>query len=371
LNVPFKISRSVKDLDETQWNQILKKENPFLKSSFLEIFEKSYNPENIIPIYITFNHGVIYGHLIKIQGAKIANYFNSGRFSIKKQFLKTINFQFFCFGNSHFSNISSNYFEKEKINEIDFKLLLKHLKIEYKTNFFLLPDHFLSALKDGKFEKMSSVFEIDPDMVLSVDSKWRSFQDYFDSIQSKYKKRVRKVLKDSSSLFIKKLSPNDIKILIPKLQTLYNNVHQKSSFSGPSLDLYTYISFAEHSEIEFILYGYFYNEEIVAFSSEFFSGKDLYSYFIGLNYDYNKKYSLYNRILYDSIEHGIDKKATKIIYGRTASEFKSTIGAIPIKSKSAIYISNQFLRLLLYPFVRNLSPKSWTRRNPYKAIENE
>ena len=368
--MPFKISRSVKDLDETQWNQVLKKENPFLKSSFLEIFEKSYNPENIIPIYITFSHGVIYGHLIKIQGAQIANYFNSGRFSIKKQFLKTINFQFFCFGNSHFSNISSNYFEKEKINEIDFKLLLKHLKREYKTNFFLLPDHFLSALKDGKFEEMSTVFEIDPDMVLSVDSKWRSFQDYFDSIQSKYKKRVRKVLKDSSSLFIKKLSPNDIKVLIPKLQTLYNNVHQKSSFSGPPLDLYTYISFTEHSEIEFILYGYFYNEEIVAFSSEFFSGKDLYSYFIGLNYDYNKNYSLYNRILYDSIEHGIDKKATKIIYGRTASEFKSTIGAIPIKSKSAIYISNQFLRLLLYPFVRNLSPQSWTRRNPYKAKEN-
>lgn len=91
MNVPFKISRSVKDLDENQWNQVIKKENPFLKSSFLEIFEKSYNPENIIPIYINFNHGVIYGHLIKIQGAKIANYFNSGRFSIKKQaILKSI-----------------------------------------------------------------------------------------------------------------------------------------------------------------------------------------------------------------------------------------------------------------------------------------
>ena len=369
MNVPFKISHSVKDLDENQWDRILKKENAFLKSSFLEIFEKSYNTENLIPIYITFNHGVIYGHLIKIQGAKIANYFNSGPFSIKKQLLKTINFQFFCFGNSHFSNISSNYFEKEKINELDFKLLLKYLKKEYKTNFFLLPDHFLSALKDGKFREMSPVFEIDPDMVLNVDSKW-NFQDYCDSIQSKYKKRVRKVLKDSSSLSTKKLSPNEIKPLIPKLQTLYNSVHQKSSFSGPPLDLYSYINFAEHSEIEFILYGYFYNDELVAFSSEFFNRKNLYSYFIGLNYSYNKKYSLYNRILYDSIEHGIDKKATKIIYGRTASEFKSTIGAFPIKSKSAIYISSQFLRLLLYPIVKNLSPKSWTPRNPFKVMTN-
>ena len=121
--MPFKIAHSVKDLDETKWNLELKKENAFLKSDFLEIFEKSYSSKDIIPFYISFDNGLIYGHLIKIQGAKIANYFKVGRFSIKKLFLKTINFQFFCFGNSHFSNISSNYFEKEKINEIDFKLL--------------------------------------------------------------------------------------------------------------------------------------------------------------------------------------------------------------------------------------------------------
>ena len=58
----------------------------------------------------------------------------------------------------------------------------------------MLPDHFLTSLKDGKCERMSSIFEIDPDMVLSINPP-RSFQDYCDSIQSKYKKRVRKVLK--------------------------------------------------------------------------------------------------------------------------------------------------------------------------------
>jgi len=369
--MPFKIAHSVKDLDEIEWNLELKKENAFLKSDFLEIYEKSYSSKDIIPFYISFDNGLIYGHLIKIQGAKIANYFKVGRFSIKKLFLKTINFQFFCFGNSHFSNISSNYFEKEKINEIDFKLLLKHLKEIYKTNFFLLPDHFLTSLKDGKYEEMSPVFEIDPDMVLNIDIQWNSFQDYCDSIQSKYKKRVRKVLKDSSSLAVKKLNINEIEELMPKLQTLYNNVHQKSSFSGPPLDINSYLNFAKYSEIEFSLYGYFNNDEIVAFSSEFCNEKNLYSYFIGLNYAQNKKYSLYNRILYDSIKHGIDKKATKIIYGRTAAEFKSTIGAVPIKSKSAIYISNKILRLLFYPIAKKLSPKSWLQRNPFKGKANE
>ena len=65
------------------------------------------------------------------------------------------------------------------------------------------------------------------------------------------------------------------------------------------------------------------------------------------------------------------KKAIKIVYGRTAAEFKSTIGAVPVKSKSAIYISNKILRLLLYPIAKNLTPKSWIQRNPFKAKSNE
>ena len=369
--MPFNIFHSVKDLDEKKWNLGLKKENVFLKSSFLEIFEKSYSSKDIIPFYISLENGIIYGHLIKIHGSKIANYLKVGRFNITKIFLRTINFQFFCFGNSHFSNISSTNFDKEKINKIDFKLLLKHIREVYKTNFFLLPDHFLTSLKDGKCERMSSIFEIDPDMVLSLNPQWRSFQDYCDSIQSKYKKRVRKVLKDSSVLSMKKLNLSDIKKLMPNLQTLYNNVHQKSSFSGPQLNIKSYINFAQYSDIEFSIYGYFINEEIVAFSSEFYNEQNLYSYFIGLNYVKNKKYSLYNRILYDSIKHGIEKNATKIVYGRTAGEFKSTIGAVPVKSKSAIYISNKFMRLLLYPIAKNITPKSWIQRNPFKAKSNE
>ena len=62
----------------------------------------------------------------------------------------------------------------------------------------------MTSLKDGKYEGMSPIFEIDPDMVLNIDAQWNSFQDYCDSIQSKYKKRVRKVLKDSSPLSVKK-----------------------------------------------------------------------------------------------------------------------------------------------------------------------
>ena len=165
---------------------------------------------------------------------------------------------------------------------------------------------------------------------------------------------------------IKKIASQNIKALIPNLQKLYLNVHAKSSFSGPALNLKTYIDFANYSKIEFSLYVYSLNNQMVGFSSEFYYRNTLYSYFIGLDYTYNKKFSVYNRILYDSIKHGIDKKVSQIVYGRTAAEFKSTIGAVPIKSKSAIYITNKFLRAIIYPYIKNLSPRNWEQRNPFK-----
>ena len=71
-------------------------------------------------------------------------------------------------------------------------------------------------------------------------------------------------------------------------------------------------------------------------------------------------------MLYDKLELGINNKVKKVIYGRTAPEFKSTIGAIPSNSKSAVYIANNFKNKLLGRYVTKLSLRKWTQRLPFK-----
>ena len=71
-------------------------------------------------------------------------------------------------------------------------------------------------------------------------------------------------------------------------------------------------------------------------------------------------------MLYDILELGINNKVKSVIYGRTASEFKSTIGAIPSNSKSVVYISNSILNIVLKPFVSRLAIKTWVQRDPFK-----
>ncbi|MBD01159.1 MAG: hypothetical protein CL841_07475 [Crocinitomicaceae bacterium] len=366
----LEIVSSINALNEKEWDSKFEKINPFLNTNFLKIFENHKSINSIIPIYITTKKGICYGQLIKIDGSKIANYLtNNRRVSFKKKKLKKIKLQLFCFGNTYLSNVPSCNFENERISEEELKTIFNTLKEKYKVKFFLLPDYFLKSLNFEKEikKKLSPGFEIDPDMVLELNEKWNSFEDYKKDVSSKYKKRIRGVYNKSKDLVVKEIKKSDIKSILPELQTLYNNVHNKSSFSGPMLNIRCYEDLANYSIINFCIHGYYLKEYLIGFSSEFYFEKTLYSYFIGLDYRYNKKCSLYNRILYDSISHGIEKKASKIIYGRTASEFKSTIGAVPLKSKSALYIDSKVLRFLLYPIIKYLSPKKWKQRNPFKT----
>ena len=365
MNDQFNIHHSISEFNEDSWNKYVSKLNPFLKTSFLKSFEK-LNSKEVLPFYIKSNQVVVYGHLITIEGKKAANYFDLGKkFSVKRWLLKKLKIKFFCFGNTHLSNVSSNDFKSHKISELDVEVLINKIHKSHGINFFLLPDHFLNSL--DSIGKKFKTFQIDPDMVLNLNANWNSFDDYASAVQSKYKKRIRKVYRDSNSVNVKPITKQNIKKELPKMTELYMNVYKKSTFSGPPFNTDIYLDFISQENVGFNIYGYYINEELIAFSSEFFVHSVLYSYFIGLDYQINEKYSIYNRILYDTIYNGIGKKATKIVYGRTAAEFKSTIGAEPIPSTSAVYISNGLLSIVFSPILKRISPANWVQRKPFKS----
>jgi predicted N-acyltransferase len=364
MNDQFQIHHSISELNEKTWNNFVSNDNPFLKTQFLKCFEK-LNSDEVSPFYITSNYGVVYGHLITIDGKKAANYFDlAKKVSVKRWLLKKLKIKFFCFGNTHLSNVSSNSFELGKLSFRDLEILIKKIHKSYGIKFFLLPDHFLNKL--NATNNKIKTFEIDPDMVLEINHDWKSFDDYSLDVHSKYKKRIRKVYRESSDVAVKPISKERLAKELPEIAKLYQNVYQKSTFSGPPFNTDIYLDFIDYDDIELNIYGYYLKNKLIAFSSEFFVHSVLYSYFIGLDYPLNEKYSIYNRILYDTIQNGISKRASKVVYGRTAAEFKSTIGAEPILSTSAVYISSTFLRYLLTPILKRISPASWVQRRPFK-----
>ena len=121
---------------------------------------------------------------------------------------------------------------------------------------------------------------------------------------------------------------------------------------------------------EFKVYGYYDNDNLIAFSSEFTVDNNLYSYFVGFNYDLNKKFSLYERILCENINHAIKNKNSRLILGRTANEFKSNFGAVPRKSYIYININNRLYSLFFRGFLKKIRPKKWIQRSPLKLSKN-
>lgn len=362
------IHHSVTNLDSQKWNNIVQSNSKFLALSFLKHFEK-LNKSELLPFYISTKESIIYGHLITIKGRKAANYLQNNKgFSLKKIILKKIDFKFFCFGNTHFSNTATFSNSKNLLNEKLVLEIISKIKKDFNVNFFLLPDHFHSKITpltinlSARFNSLT----IDPDMVLKINPKWESIDDYSESIQSKYKKRLRKVFKKSKNLKIKEFELNDLKENLEEMKNLYKNVYSKSAFSGPKFDISIYLDFMKDENIKFYVFGFFYQNKLIGFSSDFLDNKNLQSYFIGLNYELNKELDLYNRILIHTIQQGIKLKVNQIKFGRTAAEFKSTIGAIPTESKSSVFIANNFLNFLFNPIIKKIKPKSWIQRRPFK-----
>ena len=174
----LEIVSSVNSLNEKKWNLKFENTNPFLHTNFLKIFEKHNSVNSISPVYITTKDGNVYGHLIKIDGSKIANYLtNNSRVRFKKILLKKIKFQFFCFGNTYLSNIPSCDFENEGVFEEELDAIFSTLKKKYNVKLFLLPDYFLKYLSFNKETKtkLSPCFKIDPDIVMELNEQWNSF----------------------------------------------------------------------------------------------------------------------------------------------------------------------------------------------------
>ena len=90
------------------------------------------------------------------------------------------------------------------------------------------------------------------------------------------------------------------------------------------------------------------------------------AHYIGLNYDYNLDYCLYQNILYDLIKVAIEQKAEKLNLGRTASEIKTTVGALPQDLLCYIKPQNTVSKLIQKPLMALLEPSAYTPRNPFK-----
>ena len=360
-------------LDKDQWDALCRK-NSFLKLAFKQAFEK-HHQKSILSLYYQLNgdnnKGIGYAQQFTVGGNKIQSYQkkNNVSQSIWSAVLGMLKLKVIALGNGLLTNVSNLHIEQVADKKLFVNALLSGFQQKLGVKKFIIPDHFFDELgiktPTAVFPELIRV-EVDEDMQMHIPPEWKTFEDYTQALKKKYRSRLKNVLKKSDSINIKQLGQEDLERHAQTMQKLFNNVHQNSAFGiAPfNTDIFKDLIAIQHPQC--IVFGYFLNHKMIGFSSELRNGASLYSYFIGLDYGYNRSHRLYERILNQTIKGAIDNGKKQIVFGRTAAEFKSNVGAKPSQSFIYIYIKNPLLRTLLKPLLSRIKPKQWIQRNPFK-----
>ncbi len=208
--------------------------------------------------------------------------------------------------------------------------------------------------------------KVEPNMLVHLKPEWKSFEDYKDALKSKYRIKANKADSKSQALEGRFMSKNDIESAQKALQNLYQNTIDNANFNAQVLNLKTYIELKSFYKDDFIVKGYFLDGEIVGFLSALKNRSHLDAHFIGLNYRLNKAHAIYPRILNDYVRIGIENKVSVINLGRTASEIKTTIGAVPLDLSCYIKHKSPFINALVRPFFKRIQIKSFKQHSPFK-----
>lgn len=212
-----------------------------------------------------------------------------------------------------------------------------------------------------------SRLDVEPNMILTIAQKFSNFDDYKTQLKSKYRVKVNKADQKSATLECRVLDETELNALLPELQKLYENTVSKSNFNAQTLNLETYLNLKRSFKNKFIIQGYFLDHTLVGFLSGLVNNNQLDAHFVGIDYNQNKRYSIYPRILNDYVRLGFGLNLDSVNFGRTASEIKSTLGATPEDLVCYIRHKKSITNLFLKPFISQVSMKPFKLHQPFKT----
>lgn len=210
-------------------------------------------------------------------------------------------------------------------------------------------------------------FSSQPNMVFEINPSWKSENDYVADLTKKYRDQWKRCRKKGDGLIKKELSHSEIEAMEEKIYSLYLHVAKNAPFNTFILPLNHFSTFKKYLGADFILRGYFLDNQLVGFSTVIRHGEELETYFLGYDETIQREKMLYLNMLYDMIDCGISEGFTRIIFGRTALEIKSSIGAKATELKGIMRHRLGLIHSNLDWIFSFLEPKiDWIERHPFK-----
>ncbi len=377
----YRYFNRIDEIPKAEWNLAISKNTIFLSLEYLKTLEDTLS-ETIRFRYIIFYDkktpvAIAATQLIKFNSAQLKFQEFPCRISdtIRNTLFKNLDVKVLVCGNLFSCGEHGFAYNDKKLSAPEaFESLSNALREIRKSentekpSFILLkefwPDSFNNSdyIKEHDFRE----FKIDVNMVLNILPEWNTFEDYLLSMRTKFRTRAKKVFKKSEKISVHDFTADDIYTHKKQINELYLSVLEKADFKIGKLNASTFKRLKENLEESFILKGYFLNEKLVGFTTSFILDNAVEANHIGIDYEFNKTYDIYQKMLYDYVDLAISKNRKELRLGRTAEIIKSSVGAKPVEMKLYVRHGNSISNTILKPLVELISPNEYEVRNPFK-----
>ena len=377
------IYNSVNAIETDKWNSVLEERNVYLSIDYLKSLEKGMKDEMKLFFAISCNDKdepvlISTFQMVKFidKRRKFAQHLCKLSYHIQKKLEDIFTVNVLVCGNV-FSDGENGFIWSDHLgseaafNEVDavIKQLKKEEELKEKASITLFKEFGPSTvISSDQLNKHSyRDFMIDVNMVLQIHESWNSLDDYLKSMKTKFRTRANAVFKKAKDLEIRVLSSDNILEEKERIRELFGNVLAKSDFSYGTMTPETLAYFRENLPNNFELRGFYLDGLMVGFNTSFLNNGSLEANFVGLDYDYNKEYNVYQRILYDYVEQALSHGVKDLQLGRTSELIKSSIGAMPTNMKLYVKHRKSVSNLLLKHVIQSISPSEFELRKPFKA----
>jgi hypothetical protein len=210
-------------------------------------------------------------------------------------------------------------------------------------------------------------FTAQPNMVFEIPADWISENNYVNTLNKKYRDQYKRARKKQHGVFMRQLSAKEISENLITIHALYRTVADNAPFNTFYLKPNHWLSLKDNLGEDFLLYGYFEGNKLVGFDTLIKNGSVMETYFLGYDASVQKQRMLYLNMLYNMLGYAVKNRFRKVIFGRTALEIKSSVGATPIELTSFMQHQNPIVHKFLPMLYGYFEPAvEWKQRHPFK-----
>ena len=213
--------------------------------------------------------------------------------------------------------------------------------------------------------------ETEPNMVLTLDAAWKTYDDYLAALDAKYRKKVKEQVKRFTAAGCTVEVLRDVAAHSGRLHELYLSVQGNASVRLVTLREGYFAELARAAGENFRCTVVRRGTEVIGFVTTVRDGDTAIGYYMGFDrLAALEGLPIYLRLLHATVADAIAWRCTRLSLGRTALEPKAGLGAKPepmsVWVRHRVAPMNWMLRGLLGAVPHEDAPE----RNPFKATQS-